>query len=274
MTDYSYAVAETLVAVRNLSVTYDAPVLRDVNFELKNLVRPGHTQGQIDALLAPSGMGKTQLFRCISGLKKPDAGMVYLTEQQCEVEAGMVGVVAQDYPLFWHLTVFENVRMAAAAKLKDAKQASDVALKLLERFNLHGILKSYPHQISGGQRQRVAILQQMVCSGHLLLMDEPFSGLDPNVKLTVQQMIQEVAAADELNSIIVTTHDIESAVSIADTIVLLGRDRDSAGNLIPGARVQEQINLIDRGLAWRPDIEHLPAFRQTVLEIKERFKTL
>ena len=105
-------------------------------------------------------------------------------------------------------------------------------------------------------------------------MDEPFSGLDVNMQDEVCRLIGEVAAMDELTTIIVVTHDVEAAVTISDTIWLLGRDRDEAGAVIPGARVQHEYDLIERGLAWQPDIERRPAFRDLVEEIRVRFRTL
>lgn len=277
MTDYNYVLAGDLLEIKDVGVSYGGKtILRDCTYTLKDIHRPGFTQGQVVALLAPSGMGKSQLFRRIAGLDMPGAtctGQVYLTEEKTPAKAGMVGVVAQDYPLFAHLTVFDNLIMAAKIKMK-ASDAADTVNALLERFDLIDRKSNYPHQLSGGQRQRVAIIQQMVCSGHLLLMDEPFSGLDPLMKETVQSMISNLAAANELNSIILTTHDISAAVAVADTVVLLGRDRDENNQPIPGARVQAVINLIDRGLAWRPDIEKIPAFHETEDELKDWFHRL
>ncbi len=273
MEDYNYTIGDTLLHVDKVNVSYDGkPILRDLEMKVSDLIRPGHTQGQVDAVLAPSGTGKTVLFRTISGLKKPDSGQVLMGDKT--VVPGMVGVVAQDYPLFNHLTVLDNMLLAAKVRFKDHKSALEASMTMLAQFELDGKVKSYPAELSGGQRQRVAILQQMVSCGHLLLMDEPFSGLDILMKQKAQTMITDLAAADELNSIIITTHDIESAVSVADTIVLIGRERDEAGNPIPGATVRYTYNLVDMGLAWHPDIERIPAFDALVKEIKARFREL
>ncbi len=271
--NFSYTLEETLLEVTELSVHYAQPVLRDVSFAIKNIVRPGLSQGQVNALLAPSGMGKTQLFRCISGLKTPDKGNVVLGADRQATKAGKVGVVAQDYPLFAHLTVFDNILMAAKLKL-DAEAAKERTISMLERFELDDRREFYPHQLSGGQKQRVAIIQQMVACGHLLLMDEPFSGLDVLMKERVQDMITQLAAEDELNSIILTTHDIQSAIAVSDTIVLLGRERDIHGNPIPGARVIKEYNLMDMGLTWRENNHLLPQFHELDREINARFHEL
>ena len=270
---YGYERHDAVLEVENVSVHYDSPILREVSFKIDNIVRPGLSQGQVVALLAPSGMGKTQLFRCISGLKTPNAGAVYLGEDRQPTRAGKVGVVAQDYPLFNHLTVFDNILTAAKLKLP-AKEAADRTITLLERFELDQRRDVYPHQLSGGQRQRVAIIQQMVACGNLLLMDEPFSGLDVLMKEKVQDMITQLAAEDEMNTIILTTHDIQSAIAVSDTILILGRERDQNGNPIPGARVVRTYDLMELGLAWRSNITELPQFSELDREINARFHEL
>lgn len=272
-----YEIGADILMVEKASVIYDRPILREVDLNIPDLHRPGGlTQGQVVALLAPSGMGKTQLFRLIAGLQKPSSGAVFVadTGAKVQVRAGMVGVVPQNYLLFDHRTVYGNLLVAARLKGMAEKEAKERIVTLLEQFNISETAMLYPQQLSGGQRQRVSILQAILCSGHYLLMDEPFSGLDPLVKEEVQGLITDIAARDELNTLIVTTHDIESAVAIADTICLLGRDKDAHGNKIPGARIQDKINLIDRGLAWQPDIQHLPEFSEMVREIKDKFREL
>ena len=138
---------------------------------------------------------------------------------------------------------------------------------------------SYPSQLSGGQRQRAAIAQQfMGCDGFLLL-DEPFSGLDILAQEAVIHLIAEMASLNEKMTFLVITHDIAAAMQIADTIWLLGRDRaahSSHGDTqaVPGARIQETYDLVERGLAWRPNIAQLPAFDETRREIRARFATL
>lgn len=262
-----------ILNVENVSVLYDRPILRDVNLNIKDIHRPGLTQGQVVALLAPSGMGKTQLFRCIAGLQEPSSGAVFVSDTgvKTQVKAGMVGVVPQNYLLFGHRTVYGNLLVSARLKGLSEQQAKERIVPLLEQFGLTQTANLYPPQLSGGQRQRVSILQQMLCSGHYLLMDEPFSGLDPILKEQAVNLIVDIASRDELNTIIVTTHDIESAISVADTICLLGRDTDATGNKTPGARIQTEYNLIERGLTWQPDIQNLPEFRELANEIKRKF---
>ncbi len=271
--DYSYTINETLLSVENVTVTYDRPVLRDLHFEIKNIVRPGLNQGQVNALLAPSGMGKSTLFRAMSGLLKPTSGGVFLGEgaSRREVKAGDVGVVAQDFPLFNHLTVLDNILLAAKVRTKAKAERLTIAQGYLASFGLSDRADVYPHQLSGGQRQRVSIIQQVVSCGHMLLMDEPFSGLDVLRKEEVQNLITRIASVHEENSIVITTHDIGAALAIADTVDVLGRERDAAGNIIPGARVMYRYNLMDMGITWRPENHTLPQFAELEREIKARF---
>jgi NitT/TauT family transport system ATP-binding protein len=250
------------------------PILRDVNLEIRDIVRPDTIAGQVVGLLGPSGIGKTTLFRVMAGLDMPDSGRVVLGDEARPVQRGMVGVVAQSYPLFPHRTVLGNLLVAGKQAGLSGDAAKEKAHGFLKRFGMEDKGKHYPPQLSGGQRQRVAIAQQFMCSEHLLLLDEPFSGLDPMAIDRVAELLNEVACMHELNTIIVVTHDIAAALEVADTIWLMGRDRDKDGNIIPGARIQESYNLIERGLAWRDGVATTPEFMLTMREIRARFPSL
>ncbi len=269
-----FTVAERLLTIENVCVSYDKPILKGLNAHIDNIQREGMQQGQVVALLGPSGSGKTQLFRCIAGLQRPNSGSIRLLANKGEVQPGEVGVVAQHYPLFNHRTVLGNLLVAASRLIKDPKEARAKAIAMLEEFHLLDKAAFYPQALSGGQRQRIAIAQQLLCSSHFLLMDEPFSGLDPLAKRRVCETIAGVSTKHELNTMVVVTHDIESAIAIADTVWVLGRDRDAQGNPIPGARIQEVINLAEMGMAWDPDIESRPEFFELTKRIKRQFGEL
>ncbi len=270
-----YEYRETLLKVRDVTVAFGTePVLRDVNLEIKDLVRPGMSQGQVVGLLGPSGMGKTTLFRVLAGLDAPSSGTVLVEKEGIPVHKGMVGVVAQSYPLFANRTVLGNLIVAGHHTGLSRPQIADKAKLLLSRFGLAPHASKYPCQLSGGQRQRVAIAQQFMCSEHLLLMDEPFSGLDLIAQENACEFIREMARSDELKTFILVTHDVRAACSVADTIWLLGRDRDTAGNVIPGARIQAEFNLVDRGIAWQPNITDMPEFAALLREIRAQFTRL
>ena len=266
---------DTLLKVDHVSLSYDDKViLHDVNAEIRDIVRADRTQGQVVGFLGPSGIGKTQLFRIIAGMNQPTSGQVLVNSTLTPVKAGMVGVVAQNYPLFENRTIFSNLILAAKQIEKNSDAAHEKVLKYLKRLDMIECSQLYPAQISGGQRQRIAIAQQLLCSEHFLLMDEPFSGLDLVMEAKVCELINEIACLDELNTIIVVTHDVTAAATVADHLWLMGRDRDASGNTIPGARIQETYDLIERDLCWHPGITNSSKFLEFVREVKERFQTL
>lgn len=271
---HPYRLGERLLTIENVAVAYDKPVLQGVSASIDNIIRDGMQQGQVVCLLGPSGIGKTQLFRCIAGLQTPAAGGVFLNGRRAAVTPGEVGVVAQHYPLLNHRTVLGNLLVAARTKRPAEKEAMTRSMALLEEFGLADKALAFPAALSGGQRQRVAIAQQLLCSSHFLLMDEPFSGLDPQAKSRVCETLLKVSTVDELNTTIVITHDIDSSIRIADTLWLLGRDYDSAGRPIPGARIKFKYDLIAMGLAWHAEIDRTPEFFELSRELRQRFTEL
>jgi len=271
----SYEYGEAILKASNISLTLGgSTILRDVNLEIRNLRRPGIVTGQVVGLLGPSGIGKTRLFRILAGLDEPTTGSVLIGPEGRPVERGMVGVVSQRFPLFQHRTVLGNLEVAGRQAGLSRQEATKKARNFLKRFGLEDCARPYPAQLSGGQQQRVAIAQQFMCSEHFLLMDEPFSGLDPIAVSSVSAMIVEVAGLHDLNTIIVVTHDIPAAIEVADTLWLMGRNRDESGRMIPGARIQQTYNLIERGLSWRKGVTTTPEFMALLSEILERFPTL
>ncbi|MSP56706.1 MAG: ABC transporter ATP-binding protein [Myxococcales bacterium] len=265
---------EVLFSVREVSQKLGgAQILDRVSFDVHDRTRAGQTTGQIIGILGPSGVGKTRLIRIIAALDAPDSGSV-VGIQGAPIEPGQVGVVFQDYPLLRHRTVRSNLEVAGIANGLSRAAAQGRAKKLLDLFRLGDRGSYYPAQLSGGQRQRVAIAQQIVCPKRLLLMDEPFSGLDPSALEEVMHLVVEVANMDELNTIGIVTHDIRAAMAVSDTLFMLGRDRTPDGKWLPGARIQETYDLVERGLAWRDDVMELPAFSSLEKEIRQKFKQL
>jgi polar amino acid transport system ATP-binding protein/sulfate transport system ATP-binding protein len=265
---------ECLLLVEDVCLTLGGTrVLEKVRFEVRDRIRPGCITGQVNALLGPSGVGKTRLLRIVARLDDPDTGRV-LGIQGKPLEPGQVGVVFQDYPLLRHRTVLGNLTVAGFANGFSGDAARKRALELLERFRLGDRAKLYPAQLSGGQRQRVAIAQQIVCPKHLLLLDEPFSGLDPQALEEVADLLVEVANMDELNTVIVVTHDIHAAMAVADTVFMLGRAHAADGSVVPGASIQATYDLVARDLAWRRGVDELPEFVMLEREIRGRFRQL
>jgi polar amino acid transport system ATP-binding protein/sulfate transport system ATP-binding protein len=264
----TYQSVGTLIDINGVSKSFgETQILKNVSGKINDIV--GH--GQVVSLLGPSGVGKTTLLRILAGLSRADSGTVTAfdskTNTQIPIETGVVGVVSQHYPLFQHHTVLGNLLVANP-------KAKQKASEYLERFGLSDRANHYPCQLSGGGRQRIAIIQQLLCSEHYILMDEPFSGLDPLMKSEVCNLITEVANLDEKNTIILVTHDVSEAVAVSDTIWLMGRDRDEANKPIPGAYVKKVYDLASLNLAWRPDIYTLQQYSDFVRELKLEFKNL
>jgi ABC-type nitrate/sulfonate/bicarbonate transport system ATPase subunit len=260
---------DVLLSINHVSLSFgDRVVLRDVNAEIRDVIRPDRTQGQIICFLGPSGIGKTQLSRVIAGLQAPTRGNVLLEEAR-PVRAGLVGMVPQNYPLFEFATVAENFRIAARQAGDSDAVADQKAAQYVDVFDLAPHLHDYPSALSGGTRQRVAIVRQLLCAGHYLVLDEPFSGLDPLMKQHAADVIVRVANLDERNTIIIVTHDILQGCSVADTVWLMGREADQ-----PGAQLVEQFDLAAMGLCWRDDILQAPEFLAFVAMLTRRFATL
>ena len=265
---------ETLLQVEQVSKEFrmndgtSFAALRGFSLEIRNIEH----KPQIVSLLGPSGAGKTTALRIIAALDSPTSGQVRIsgdgTNGMRPVRVGDVGVVFQRYPLFEDLNVFNNLIVPGKRSGLSAGEAKERALRFLDEFDLVKQGLSWPSQLSGGQRQRVAILQQLMQNRHFILLDEPFSGLDPVNIINVIGLINRIAHQHTLNTFIIITHDVTSALTISDHVYLLGRDRDERGQPIAGSRVMKEYDLIAEGLAYRPDIEDLPRFSELRKEIK------
>jgi ABC-type nitrate/sulfonate/bicarbonate transport system ATPase subunit len=263
MTNIEYTKQELLISVKDIGLTYGAnEILRNISFDVHNIVRPGLTQGQVVSLIGRSGIGKTQLFRIIAGLTKPTVGEVRVGEKQEKVEAGKVGVVPQNYALFEHRTVFKNLEIA----LKHSEHKDMNILKdYIDKFDLNEHLRKFPAQLSGGQKQRVSIVQQLVAGNRYILMDEPFSGLDSIMIDKVLKTITKVTNDHEENTVIIISHDLENTLSVCDTAFVLAK---APGEPEKGAVLRAEYDLIELGLAWQEGVKDLPQFRGLVKEIK------
>lgn len=263
---------DVLISLQGVGLSYGGkPILADLSAEVRDIVRPGVVTGQVIGVLGPSGIGKTQLSRIMTGLQEPTSGEILVSGKK--VEAGLVGYVAQNYPLLRHKTVLGNLKVAAHRAGASSEEAASKSNDMLSKFGLADKALDYPAELSGGQRQRVAIAQQLLCSEHFLILDEPTTGLDPIMKDKVCDLIKQVASLSEENTIFVVTHDIAAILTIADHLWLLGRTRDSEGRSL-GAKILHTYDLIERGLAWQERPQDLPVFAEMQREVRERFATL
>lgn len=181
--------------------------------------------GQIICLLGHSGCGKTTMLRLIAGLETPTEGSIQLERkvlwdpyQQVQAEERNIGFVFQDYALFPHLSVLENVMFGLKKIPKHERQS--IAENALKHVSMSHHIHSYPHTLSGGEQQRVALARALAPKPHVLLMDEPFSNLDHRLRDQIRQSTIEILKQTSTTTIIVT-HDPEEALQIADQIILM-----------------------------------------------------
>ena len=271
-----YSKGGPLLTLESVNLSYEGNrVLRDINLQILDIQGFDKNLGQVVTLLGRSGVGKTQLFKIISGLMKPTSGNVLIGLEQKPVAPGIVGVVQQNYPLFKHRTLMQNLQLVS----KD-KERIDY---YLNEFDIWDRRNAYPSQLSGGQRQRSAIIQQLLCSEHFILLDEPFSGLDPVATDKLCYNIDKVVHLDSQNTVIISTHILSPALAISDEVWMLGYEyqmepTDLTGNpelvKVPGAILKHKYDLAAEGLAWNPDIRKDHRFQELTEEIRDLFKTL
>src|SRR5688572_7858406 len=179
-------------------------------------------RGEFVALLGPSGCGKTTLLRLVAGFEVPDAGEVKLGDRVVAdastwvpPERRRVGMVFQDYALFPHLTVAENVGFGLPRRERRARVPIVLAL-----VDLCGLGERFPHELSGGQQQRVALARALAPSPELVLLDEPWSNIDPLLRGTMRDELARILRAIHV-TVVLVTHDREEAFSLADRIALM-----------------------------------------------------
>ncbi|MBS1567626.1 MAG: ATP-binding cassette domain-containing protein [Bacteroidetes bacterium] len=259
----AYTKGEILLQAEDVQLCYDGRIiLHDINFSIRDIIRPGMQQGQVVSLVGRSGIGKTQLFKLLSGLQSPTTGRISLQNGK-PVQAGDMGVIFQNYYLFEWRSIYQSLLLAAKQNpLLKGKEKENID-RYAEQFQLTDHLQHYPQQLSGGQRQRVSIIQQLLKGSPFLLLDEPFSGLDVVVLDRVVELLLEVSVSDEFKTLIIVSHDIATSVAISDTVFILGC---APGR--PGATIKKEIDLMERGLAWEKDIKRQKAFIDTIDEIK------
>lgn len=181
--------------------------------------------GEIGCLLGPSGCGKTTLLRAIAGFEPISSGQIKLHDKVISSqsltlapEARQVGMVFQDFALFPHLTVSQNIGFGLSSL--DRHRRSQQITLMQELVGLAGIGHRYPHQLSGGQQQRVALARALAPGPEILLMDEPFSSLDTELREQLAREVRDLLKANSVTAILVT-HNQHEALAMADQIALM-----------------------------------------------------
>ena len=219
-----------MIKVENIVKQFnDLKAVNDVSLEIK--------KGEIVCLIGPSGSGKSTVLRCINGLEKPESGHIYVNDQLLDEKdsenykklRGLMGFVFQHFNLFPNMTVLENLTLAPIQVMKKSKEeAEQIACQYLERVGLLDKKNEYPNKLSGGQKQRVAIARSLCMSPEIMLFDEPTSALDPEMVIEVLEVMQELA--DEGMTMVVVTHEMGFARTVADRVIFLEDGKIVEGN--------------------------------------------
>jgi len=218
--------------LNNIDVHYGSKhVVHDVSFNLED--------GQIGCLLGPSGCGKTTVLRTIAGFENPSNGTININDalvsckqKQTPPEKRNIGMVFQDFALFPHLTVADNLRFGI--NTLSSKEQQQRISELLSMIGMSTLAQSYPHQLSGGQQQRVALARAMAPKPSILLLDEPFSSMDVELREQLAREVRAILKQENITAILVT-HDQNEAFAMADEICVMNegsiQQHDSAYNL-------------------------------------------
>lgn len=184
-------------------------------------------QGEILAIVGPSGCGKTTTLRLIAGFERPDRGEIRMEGRLLShpnrfipPEKRHIGVVFQDYALFPHLTVYENV--AFGLRNQTPEQVRGRVSEMLELVGLSRLAKRMPHELSGGERQRVALARALAPRPRVLLLDEPFSSLDMDLRLKLREEVRLLLKGIQLTALFVT-HDQEEALFMGDRLAVMNQ---------------------------------------------------
>ena len=207
----------TLLELKNINLTYQT--LKSETEAIKN-VSFSVNQGDFISIVGPSGSGKTTILSMISGLLKPTSGEIFLDGELITKVSTNVGYMFQRDNLFEWLNVIQNVRLGAKINLNKNCLNIKKIHELLEKYDLAGFEKARPSELSGGMRQRVSLIRTLALNPKLLLLDEPFSALDYQTRLAVQNDIHSIIKSENKTAILVT-HDISEAISMSDKIIVL-----------------------------------------------------
>lgn len=215
-----------IIEVNNLEKSYgEHQVLKDISFNVK--------EGEVLSIIGPSGSGKSTLLRAINQLESIEGGEVIIcgdtlcnnekitltNEEKRKIQLHN-GLVFQDFNLFPHMSILQNITEALIYVIKkDKKEATEIALELLDKMGLKDRAKSYPSQLSGGQKQRVSIARALALKPNVLWFDEPTSALDPELTGEILKVIKDLAK--EKMTMVVVTHEMAFAKEISDRVIFM-----------------------------------------------------
>lgn len=206
---------QTILGFWNLTVRRGDFMLQDVSFEVR--------EKEIFAMLGKTGAGKSVLLEAAAGFFAPDHGCVTYEGQQIDqipLHQRNIGYLSQDYSLFPHMTAEENISYSLKMKGISKEQIRRQVYEMAEKFEIRSVLEQYPSTLSGGEQQRVALARALMMRPKLLLLDEPFSALDPVTKSSLYEILLDIRKEFQC-AIVFVTHDFTEAQQLADRIGIL-----------------------------------------------------
>lgn len=218
-----------ILELRNINYSYHTPegetkALADISFSL--------SPGEFTAVVGPSGCGKSTLLSLIAGLMRPESGEIFLDGAPLTENSSKIGYMLQHDHLFEWRSVYRNVVLGLEISGTLTAETRSEAEQLLEQYGLLPFAHSRPSELSGGMRQRAALIRTLLLKPELLLLDEPFSALDYQTRLTVSDDIGQIIRSSGKTALLVT-HDLSEAVSLSDRVVILSKRPASITRIVP-----------------------------------------
>lgn len=208
---------KTLLEIRDLSLTYHT---KDFETQAIDNLSLNVDEGEFISIVGPSGCGKTTILSLIAGLLTPSNGEILLKGEKVSGINKNIGYMFQQDNLFDWLTVEKNVLLGLKIQKKLNNNSRGFAFSLLEKYGLREFSKHYPSELSGGMRQRVALIRTLATSPSILLLDEPFSALDYQTRINIQEIVHSIIK-DEKKTALLVTHDIAESIVMSDRIIVL-----------------------------------------------------
>ncbi len=220
---------ENVLELKNISHSYhntdgETPALKQLSFSLK--------KGEFVSVVGPSGCGKSTLLSIVSGLISPDSGTVLINGKPLQENTTNIGYMLQRDHLFEWRTIYNNVILGLEIQHMLTARTRKKAHQLLEQYGLEAFKNAKPSELSGGMRQRAALIRTLVLEPDILLLDEPFSALDYQTRLTVGDDIGQIIRKEKKTAILVT-HDLSEAISLGDLVIVLSQRPATVRQTIP-----------------------------------------
>ena len=220
---------DQVLELKNIHYTYhtldgETPALTDISFSLN--------KGEFVAIVGPSGCGKSTLLSLIAGLITPEKGLIKINGKYLRESTTNIGYMLQHDELFEWRTIYHNVLLGLEVQHMLSAKTKARAHELLDIYGLKSFENSHPSELSGGMRQRAALIRTLVLEPDILLLDEPFSALDYQTRLTVGDDIGQIIRQEGKSALLVT-HDLSEAVSLADRVIILSGRPASIRQTIP-----------------------------------------